>query len=89
MIWKRKDSKKELITAPLDDHLILDGVTRRSYLELAKERLRDKLMVTERKFTISEVIEASTEGRILESFATSTAISCPFPRSPSRFELQD
>lgn len=75
VIWKRKDGKKELITAPLDDHLILEGVTRRSCLELAKARLGDELVVTERKFTIVEVMEASAEGRIIESFSAGTAVS--------------
>jgi branched-chain amino acid aminotransferase len=79
VIWKRKDGKKELITAPLDDNLILEGVTRRSCLELAKERLADELVVTERKFTIGEVMEAAAEGRIIESFAAGTAVSFIFP----------
>ncbi|KAK5992113.1 Branched-chain-amino-acid aminotransferase [Cladobotryum mycophilum] len=78
IIWKRKDGKKELITAPLDDKLILDGVTRRSCLELARERLAGELEITERKYTISEVFEAYAEGRILESFAAGTAyFVCP------------
>lgn len=84
VIWKRKDGKKEIITAPLDDKLILDGVTRRSCLELARERLGDEYEVTERKYTIAEVIEANAEGRILESFAAGTAVSfLPVPRIPN------
>jgi branched-chain amino acid aminotransferase len=75
VVWKRKDGKKELITAPLDDKLILDGVTRRSCLDLARERLRNELDVTERKFTISEIQEAAAESRLLESFAAGTAVS--------------
>jgi len=78
IVWKRKDGKKELITAPLDDKLILDGVTRRSCLEIARERLADELEVTERKYTIDEVLEADSEGRILEAFAAGTAyFVCP------------
>ncbi|KAJ5967321.1 hypothetical protein N7501_003569 [Penicillium viridicatum] len=73
VIWKRKDGKKELITAPLDDQLILNGVTRRSCLDLVRERLKDEVEVTERKFTIGEIQEAATEGRLLESFAAGTA----------------
>ncbi|GFF26094.1 branched-chain-amino-acid aminotransferase, mitochondrial [Aspergillus udagawae] len=73
VVWKRKDGKKELITAPLDDKLILDGVTRRSCLDLARERLMSELDVTERKFTISEIQEAAAESRLLESFAAGTA----------------
>ncbi|RDK41049.1 branched-chain amino acid aminotransferase II, partial [Aspergillus phoenicis ATCC 13157] len=74
VVWKRKgDGKKELVTAPLDDQLILNGVTRRSCLDLARERLKDELEVTERKFTIGEIQEAADEGRLLESFAAGTA----------------
>jgi branched-chain amino acid aminotransferase len=75
VVWKRKDGKKELITAPLDDQLILDGVTRRSCLDLAKDRLEDEIEVTERKFTIGEIQEAVSEGRLLEAFAAGTAVS--------------
>ncbi|KFA77280.1 hypothetical protein S40288_01335 [Stachybotrys chartarum IBT 40288] len=77
VVWKRKDGKKELVTAPLDDKLILDGVNRRSVLDLARERLAGELEVTERKYTIQELIEADAEGRILESFASGTAVSTP------------
>ncbi|OAA56809.1 Branched-chain amino acid aminotransferase II [Cordyceps fumosorosea ARSEF 2679] len=79
VLWKRKsDGKKELITAPLDDKLILDGVTRRSAVELARERLAGEVEVTERKYTIDELVEADAEGRILESFAAGTAyFICP------------
>ncbi|KAL6235487.1 hypothetical protein BDW75DRAFT_240068 [Aspergillus navahoensis] len=73
VIWKRKDGKKELVTAPLDDQLILNGVTRQSCLDLARERLMDELEVTERKFTIGEIQEAAAEDRLLESFAAGTA----------------
>ncbi|KAF9874229.1 branched-chain amino acid aminotransferase [Colletotrichum karsti] len=73
VVWKRKDGKKELVTGPLGDQLILDGVVRRSCLELAKERLGDDLEITERKYTISEVMEAYTEGRLLEAFVSGTA----------------
>ena len=75
VLWKRKDGKKDLTTAPLDDKLILGGVTRRSTLELARERLSDELVITERKYTIDEVVEADKEGRILEAFSCGTAVS--------------
>ncbi|CAM1509502.1 Fc.00g032410.m01.CDS01 [Cosmosporella sp. VM-42] len=78
VVWKRKDGKKEIITAPLDDKLILDGVTRRSCLELMRERLGDEYVITERKYTIAEVLEADAEGRLMESFAAGTAyFICP------------
>ncbi|KAM3456566.1 hypothetical protein BB8028_0003g10540 [Beauveria bassiana] len=81
VLWKRKDGKTELITAPLDDKLILDGVTRRSAVELARKRLAGEIVVTERKYTIDELLEADAEGRILESFAAGTAyFICPVSR---------
>lgn len=75
VIWKRKNGKTELITAPLDDQLILNGVTQQSCLYLAKERLCDELEVSERKFTIGEIQEAESEGRLLEAFAAGTAVN--------------
>lgn len=77
IVWKRKDGNKELITAPLDDKLILDGVTRRSCLELVREKLAGDIEVTERKYTIDELVEADAEGRILESFAAGTGVRIP------------
>ncbi|KAK5628666.1 hypothetical protein RRF57_004381 [Xylaria bambusicola] len=78
VVWKTREGKTELVTAPLDDRVILAGVTRRSVLELAKERLADEVKVVERKYTIDEVIEASAEGRLVESFASGTAyFVCP------------
>jgi branched-chain amino acid aminotransferase len=75
VVWKHKNGTKELVTAPLDNQLILNGVTRRSCLDLAKERLGGDLEVTERMFTIGEVQEAALEGRLLEAFAAGTAVS--------------
>jgi branched-chain amino acid aminotransferase len=75
ILWKTRDGQFELITAPLDDRLILDGVTRRSVVQLARERFSSEFIVTERKYTIQEVLDASVEGRIVESFAAGTAVS--------------
>ncbi|KAI1435225.1 branched-chain-amino-acid aminotransferase [Xylaria sp. CBS 124048] len=78
IVWKTREGKTQLVTAPLDDRIILAGVTRRSVLTLAKERLGDEIEIVERKYTIGEVIEASSEGRLLESFASGTAyFVCP------------
>ncbi|KAM4057391.1 amino-transferase class IV domain-containing protein [Hirsutella rhossiliensis] len=80
VVWRRpEDGRRELLTAPLDDKLILDGVTRRSCLDLARQRLADEdLVVTERKYTIAELLCADAEGRILEAFAAGTAyFICP------------
>jgi branched-chain amino acid aminotransferase len=71
----RKDGKGKLITALLDDKIVLDGITRRSCPDLAKEMLGGDFEVTERKFTITEVLEAAAEGRLLESFVAGTAVS--------------
>ncbi|KAF8418112.1 aminotransferase [Tirmania nivea] len=71
--WIRKDGRKEFITAPLDG-TILEGITRDSILALAREKLEPEgWEVTERKFTIAEVKEAETEGRLLEAFGSGTA----------------
>lgn len=75
VVWLRKDGQRELITAPLDDKLILDGVTRGSCLDLARSKALGDIEVTERKFTIGELIEAEAEGRLLECFATGTGVS--------------
>jgi branched-chain amino acid aminotransferase len=75
VVWKTREGKTQLVTAPLDDRLILDGVTRRSVLALAKERLAGKVEIVERKYTIDEVLEAGSEGRLIESFASGTAVS--------------
>lgn len=77
VVWKRQDGKKEIITAPLDDKLILDGITRRSTLELLRQRMAGELEVVERKFTVSEIADAHVEGRLLEAFTTGTAVSKP------------
>lgn len=74
VVWRTKEGKLQLVTAPLDDKLILDGVTRRSVVQLAKERLSEELEVVERKYTIDEVVEADKEGRLVEAFAAGTAV---------------
>ncbi|KAK4251720.1 aminotransferase [Corynascus novoguineensis] len=78
VVWRTKEGALQLVTAPLDDKLILDGVTRRSVVELARDRLKDELEVVERKYTIDEVLEAHREGRLIEAFAAGTAFFiCP------------
>lgn len=72
-IRDKETGQKELITAPLDG-TILEGVTRDSVLELARQRLvPEGWKVTERKFTMRELYEASSEGRLLEAFGSGTA----------------
>jgi branched-chain amino acid aminotransferase len=77
VVWRTREGGLEMVTAPLDDKLILDGVTRRSVVELARERLKGEVEVVERKYTIEEVIEADKEGRLIESFAAGTAVCSP------------
>jgi len=59
-----------LITAPTSDS-ILDGVTRKSVLELAKH-LGIKTEV--RMLKVSELIEAKASGTLLEIFGSGTAV---------------
>ena len=76
VVWRPKEGGKlQLVTAPLDDKIILDGVTRRSLLQLAWERLSEEVEVVERKFTIGEVKAAIDEGRMVEVFTSGTAVS--------------
>eukprot|EP00127_Corallochytrium_limacisporum_P006326 Clim_evm37s225 gene=Clim_evmTU37s225 len=70
MIWKNEQGGHELVTAPLDDGTILPGVTRDSVLSLAREW---GTKVTERKFTMKEVLKALDDGRVQEMFGCGTA----------------
>ncbi|KAJ5143822.1 uncharacterized protein N7515_002609 [Penicillium bovifimosum] len=80
IVWHNAAGKLELVTAPLDNELILPGVTRRSVLELVRERLSENfvgklapLQAVERTLTIGEIEQASKEGRIVEAFVSGTA----------------
>lgn len=79
VVWRTREGGLQLVTAPLGEKIILDGVTRRSVLELARERLsgRDEELeaveVVERKFQMHELVEAVEEGRLVEAFAAGTA----------------
>jgi len=85
LVWRTKEGVLQLITAPLDGKIILDGVTRRSVLELARERLVagskhldseiKELEIVERMFSMLEVVEAQKEGRLIEAFVSGTAVS--------------
>lgn len=75
VVLRSREGRKQLKTAPLGDKIILDGVTRRSVLELARERLRGELEVVEEKFGMGEVVEAAREGRLVEAFTCGTAVS--------------
>lgn len=93
IVWKSRDGQTtQLVTAPLGDKIILDGVTRRSILQLSRERLSDRrngldpIEIVERQFTMEDVLDAVNEGRVLEAFAAGTAVSSiSSPPSARRF----
>ncbi|UKM63531.1 branched-chain amino acid aminotransferase [Flavobacteriaceae bacterium GSB9] len=58
-----------LITAPTSDR-ILDGITRKSIIELAKA---ENIPVEVRKLKVSEVVEAAKNGTLKEMFGAGTA----------------
>ncbi|MDC8000667.1 branched-chain amino acid aminotransferase [Aequorivita todarodis] len=58
-----------LLTAPISDR-ILDGVTRKSVIALAK---RDNVAVEERPVLVSEIVEAAKNGSLKEIFGAGTA----------------
>lgn len=80
VVWRTRGGDLQLVTAPLYDKIILDGVTRRSVLDLTKDRLSatreglQGLSVVERKYTMREVEEAIEESRLVEAFAAGTAV---------------
>lgn len=61
VLWKTREGKTELVTAPLDG-TILPGVTRRSIIELGQHW--GNFDVTERPYTMTEVLEARKEDRV-------------------------
>ncbi|KUJ20776.1 branched-chain-amino-acid aminotransferase [Mollisia scopiformis] len=72
-IKNKETGQNELITAPLDG-TILEGVTRDSVLSLAREKLAPEgWIISERKYTMPELFEASNDGRLLEAFGAGTA----------------
>lgn len=88
VIWRRSDNKAlELVTCSDETGVILNGITRRSVLEIARERLGsqdvakqvsgdlDALDVIERPFSIDEVVKAHQEERLIEAFVSGTAVS--------------
>ena len=82
VVWRTKEGRLQLVTAPLGDKIILDGITRKSILQLVRERLStndiglEALEVCEREFTMEDIVEAVKEGRVVEAFAAGTAVSC-------------
>jgi branched-chain amino acid aminotransferase len=82
VVWRTKEGKVQIVTADLNEKIVLDGVTRRSVLELLRTRLDsgssdvaglENVEVVERKFTMFEIEEAHKDGRLIEAFAAGTA----------------
>jgi branched-chain amino acid aminotransferase len=71
MFWVNEQGERELVTPPLSSGLILPGVTRRSLLELTKSW--GEFKVTERNFTMKDVLTALKEDRMKELFGAGTA----------------
>ena len=72
VVWKTAEGKMQLITAPLRDGIILEGVTRQSVLDLVRAEIPE-IEVVERKYTMDEVKAAYEEGRLMEAFGSGTA----------------
>ncbi|CAK3945488.1 Branched-chain-amino-acid aminotransferase [Lecanosticta acicola] len=78
----RKDDGEtwELVTAPLEQEVILPGIMRASILQLATERLQQavadvvRIEVVERPLTVLELIGAHAQGKIVEAFVSGTAL---------------
>ncbi|XP_042232429.1 branched-chain-amino-acid aminotransferase, cytosolic-like isoform X2 [Homarus americanus] len=64
------NGERELVTPPLDG-LILPGVTRDSILSLARQW--KEFTVSERDITMAEIVQAKSEGKLLEMFGAGTA----------------
>ncbi|KAK0945473.1 hypothetical protein LTR48_002660 [Friedmanniomyces endolithicus] len=79
VLREKTSGKLQLITAPLEERMILEGVTRASVLELARERLTktqeglESVEVVEKRFNMGDLIAAYEEGRFVEAFAAGTA----------------
>ncbi|EPY28167.1 branched-chain amino acid aminotransferase [Angomonas deanei] len=69
-VWKTKEGKTELVTAPLDGS-VLPGVTRDSILQLVREW--GEITVRECNYYVSDMIAAIEEGRMVECFGCGTA----------------
>jgi branched-chain amino acid aminotransferase len=72
VVWKTAEGKTQLVTAPLRDGIILEGVTRQSVLDLVRSEMPE-IEVVERKYTMDEIKAAYEEGRLVEAFGSGTA----------------
>ncbi|RAK96498.1 branched-chain amino acid aminotransferase II [Aspergillus ibericus CBS 121593] len=82
-IWETTDGRVEIVTCPLENDLVLPGITRQSILALLRERLDVEgsallgsvkpVTVAERSYTMGEIQAAARENRLLGAFAAGTA----------------
>ena len=74
--WTNENGEEELVTPPIEQGVILPGVTRDSLLTLAREW--NEFKVTERPVTMKELVDALDQGRVKEVFGAGTAcVVCP------------
>ncbi|KAI1703196.1 amino-transferase class IV domain-containing protein [Ditylenchus destructor] len=90
--WINENGEKELTTPPLSDGLILPGVTRDSLLAIA--RGWNEFKVVERYPTMAQVKQAVAENRLLQMFASGTAVGVSpvdriLYRNPSTGEFEE
>lgn len=70
--WRNHEGKDELATFPLEQNLVLPGVTRDSILRLASDI--DGLLVSEKRLRVhADLMKGLEEGRIYEVFGCGTA----------------
>lgn len=75
LVVKNKKGETELITPPLDG-TILEGVTRQSILDMAKQW--NDIKVSERPITMKETLKLLKNEQLIEIFGTGTAcVVCP------------
>lgn len=76
VFFQKRDGSKVLVTPPLNEGVILPGVTRQSLIELT--RSWNEFEVVERAITMAEVQQLIAENRLLEIFGAGTAcVVCP------------
>ncbi|KXS94337.1 hypothetical protein AC578_4408 [Pseudocercospora eumusae] len=73
VIQPKHSGSAQLLTAPLEDGVVLPGVTRASVLDIVNELFANELEVVERNFSIHELIDAVNNARMVECFVCGTA----------------
>ncbi|KAJ6110215.1 hypothetical protein N7486_002450 [Penicillium sp. IBT 16267x] len=88
VIWKSPEGKLQLVTAPLEENLILAGITRQSLLDLSRKRFSntyeasvegkglqivEQMQVVEEVITMGQLISAVQEDRLISAFIVGTA----------------